>query len=125
MKLVYLPDFRKEFADTEHVRDLKNSVDITVEDLLEHLLYDFPGIYATGDEEFHEVAMGVVTEKILQNNELLDIDIEALVCLVQEALEIMHVPFRRLMLLRSPKERWVIIKYVPGAIVVYRRKDVF
>tara|TARA_B100000929_G_scaffold100901_1_gene79641 strand:- start:4957 stop:5334 length:378 start_codon:yes stop_codon:yes gene_type:complete len=124
MKLVYLPDFRKEFSQTEHVLDLRNSVGITVEDLLEHLIQDFPGVDATGDEDFHDVALGVVVEKVLQKTDKIDFDIEALICLVQEALEEMHAPFRRLMAAKPPRETWMVARFVPGAIVVFRRKNV-
>lgn len=125
MKLVYLPDFRKEFSDTEHIQDLKESVDITIEDLLEHLIEDFPGTHVVGPNAFREVALGIVAERVLREEEVVDIDVEGLISLVEETLEIIHTPFRRLMLLKSSKEKWVVINYVPNAIVVKRRKDVF
>tara|TARA_B100000929_G_scaffold232756_2_gene189218 strand:- start:614 stop:997 length:384 start_codon:yes stop_codon:yes gene_type:complete len=107
---------------SQHLDDLEAVAGITFEDLITNLLIGYPSVGEPAPVELRGMAEVTVINALNDDNSDLNVDLEALFCLVHETLEILDSQVNRTLRIKPPNERWLPVSYRNSGLLVKREK---
>lgn len=118
MKRLILPDIRESEEAPLQLETLREFAGLTIEDLVESLIEEPPPTDPQSPWDFKEAAVSLVCLTARDDNDLVKLDVDALLALIEETMELIFKPVARIMSKKDPGDKWAVMAYIPGGILV-------